>query len=477
MNRVLVVSSHFPPRQAAGVYRTLRFVRYLPNFNWKVHVLTIDAQSYEPGVQIDSRLLDMVPDDVTVHTTKAIYPMQWLDRARRMFRRRESTNENLPMYAPSFRSRNGTEGDEISTRTSKKASATQFQRIKDALTIPLMTPDRTIGWIPFAGRRGKRVIRKHGVDVIYSSGPPWSNHLVAKRLKQSTDLPWVADFRDPWVGNDYRSQRRGNTWAGRRHRQLEQAVVQSADAVIMNTIRARDEMIGRHADVPPEKFSVITNGFDPLDWESENSTEAVGDEAMVSPNEKRKMIIAHAGSFYGKRSVEEFMVSLRNVCRTGHIPKGEIEVQLLGAQRGGRSVERELVQRLDLEEIVRVLPPIPHDECLQKMRAADLLLLIQSDAPLCIPGKVFEYIATGRPMLTLAADGATADLIRNAKLGPCIDPSDHQALESELVHLFQCFKTGKKESNSQRDLRLQFDGRRLTRKLSETLKHVTAAQN
>lgn len=452
-SRVLVVSSHFPPRQSAGVYRTVRFVRYLPELGWNVHVLTIDPAAYEDGATTDEGLLAKVPTCVTVHRTKATYPLQTLNRIRTML------------------TAGGPKQSNDSPKTNGKKSADQnghasprlWQRMKDAVTVPLMTPDRMIGWIRYAVRCGKRIIREHGIDVIYSSGPPWSNHVIGLKLKRKTGRPWVADFRDPWVGSDFRTHRRGDSWAGRKHRQLERETVHTADRVVVNTDRSRDDIAARYPDVSEDKFTVIPNGFDPADYEHLKTT-------SVKPREnENKLIIAHAGSFYGKRNLRGFLEALGNVCREGQLPAGRISVQLIGARRGSRQTEQRQIEQAGLNSVVELLPPVPHHACLARLAQADVLLLVQTDAPLCVPGKLFEYIALGKPVFTLAGDGATADLVRQENLGPCVDPDDIAGLERAVIETYERFAANTSLGTPSSSSHDRYNGRRLTADLDDLL--------
>jgi glycosyltransferase involved in cell wall biosynthesis len=439
---------------------------------WVVNVLTLHPGSYEQGVTTDTGLLAKLPDEIVVHRTRAIYPLQWLERAKGKSRQPSSDpKKEATVKEP--------QPVELSANGHHRGPSF-LQRVKDAVTLPLMTPDRTIGWIPFAYRKGKQVLAREAIDVVYSSGPPWSNHLVALRLKRKSKRPWVADFRDPWVGSNYRPQRRGDNWVGRKHRQLERQVVEHADCLILNTEQARDDMRSRHADLPVEKFIVIPNGYDPADYECVKSTWAqkstLAGEVSANGAPKRRLVIAHAGSFYGQRNVKSFIEALGNVCHNGAIPRNDICVQLIGARRAGRCTEDEQVERAGLKDVVQVSPSVPHSQCLEQLAAADILLLVQTEAPLCIPGKLFEYIALGRPILTLSGPGATVDLIHREQLGLCVDPDDVHGIEAALIDLHRRFTCNDSHPGPSADTRERYDGRRLTGQLSDVLRSVLKSQ-
>jgi len=443
-----MVTSHFPPRISAGVFRSLRFARYLPTLGWNVHVLTIDPKSFEPGAQTDKALLDKLPSSVTIHATRAIYPINWVSAIKGVLTRRKKKS----------RSASGSKAGAASKGT--------WQNIKDGVTLPLMTPDRFVGWIRYAVARGKQVIGRQEIDVIYSSGPPWSNQLVACDLKRASGLPWIADFRDPWVDSDFRPQRRGNTRQGLKHRRLERQVVESADRIVMNTARARDMIAARYGDQSDDKFVVISNGYDAADY-GDTSLEAVKETSPTN-----KMVIAHAGSFYGKRNVTAFIDALANLIDRGVVSREQIEVQLIGALRAGRDIEREQIEERSLQDVVRILPPIPHDECLKQLAAADVLLLVQVGAPECIPGKVFEYIALGKPILTLSADGATRDVVRENALGPDGSPEDVASVEAAIADIYERYVSGSPMPAPTGVVRHRYDGIKLTQDLVDVINQV-----
>ena len=232
----LIIASNFPPIQSAGVYRTLRMAKYLPALGWKLNILTLSTNTLQQGTSIDPALLDQIPTDIQIYRAPARFPIEKLNRI--LGRNRQSAKEKVAL--------NGITGGGTTTgKMPKKSSAGFYQRLKDQLTLPWMTPDRMVGWVGPAAKLGTVAVRESETNVIYSSGPPWSNHLVAVRIVAATGLPWVADFRDPWGGNAFRPGRSGDTWAGRKHRELESRVYRNASVVIFNTDRSRSDAVDR----------------------------------------------------------------------------------------------------------------------------------------------------------------------------------------------------------------------------------------
>ncbi len=447
-NRILIVASLFPPAQSAGVFRTLRFSRYLSRVGWDVTVLTVDEDFYEETQAKDQRLKDKISCELAVVATRAVYPVESLSRMKQVLTLRRNN-----------RIRNGANCDQETARTAH-GGPTTIARLKDAITLPLMTPDRLVGWVPFAVRAGTAAVRRQSIDVLYSTGPPFSNHVVGLKLKRKIGLPWVADFRDPWVSADFRPIRRSNTWVGRRHQKLETLVAREADRLLFTTPEIRDDMLQRHPDLASQKCHVLYNGFDPEDY---RHLQVCHD----TPRHGRPLVMAHAGSFYGKRTVEPLLRAIGRLKSAGQLTASDIRLELIGAGVSGRTVEVQKAREYGIEELVEVTPPIDHQSCLERLAAADVLLLVQTEAPMCIPGKVFEYIALRKPVFTLCDRGATARFVREERLGWCVRPDDPEGLDNTLLELIHGFRAGEPLPVPSEEALARFDSREQTRELAD----------
>ena len=459
MPSLLIIASNFPPIQSAGVYRTLRIAKYLPECGWSLDVLTLRADTLLKGTSTDLALLDQVPADIQVYRAPARFPIE---------RFNQITGRNKNGSRKKAVSTNGSPEPSKGTKE-KKSSGELLQRLKDRLTLPWMTPDRMVGWVTPASKMGIVAVRENKADVIYSSGPPWSNHLVAGRIVNATGLPWVADFRDPWVGNAFRPGRSEDTWAGRKHRMFEAEVYQNANVIIFNTDRARDNAVGRIGTSLADKSVVIPNGFDPAHFD--DSLHGDSDFGDPVPSCASPLHLIHTGAFYGKRNVDSLLATIGELKRNGQISAGDLQLEMIG---GIRTHEQNQISQYSIDDIVTLAQPVPHHECLQRMGAADALLLVQTGAPLCIPGKLYEYIAVGKPILTLAAEGATADLVSTENLGPCLDPADGSRLKAGLLDLIRQHRNGelKRPDESIRD---RYDGRQQMTLFDSVLRQAISA--
>ena len=426
--KLLIIASDFPPIRSAGVYRTLRIAKYLPPHGWDLHVLTLQTDRLPQGISTDSTLLDQVSEEIPISRAKVRLPIETFNR--------------ITGRSNSISKRNTTKGKGGGQTKSKKASL--VQQFKDRLTVPWMTPDRLVGWVRPASKKGIAITRNNQLDLIYSSGPPWSNHLAANQVSKSSSLPWVADFRDPWCGNAFRPSRNGDSWEGRKHRELELDVYRSASAIIFNTERAQQHAVGRIGAWLAEKSFVIPNGFDPAHFAN----------LSTKPTATTRLKMIHAGSFYGKRNVDTLLQAIGKLKQSGVLTSKNYQLELVGDVRDH---EKQMIEDLSISDLVVLTPAVSHSECLERLKASDVLLLVQTDAPLCVPGKLYEYIAIGKPIFTLATDGATTELVNREHLGVCCDPTSITQIEASLTQILDRSRTRQFETASA-NVRSRYDG-------------------
>ena len=431
---VLVVASNFPPVQSAGVYRTIRLAKYLPDYSWDISVLTLAVETLPKDTRRDPRSLEQITNEIAVYRAPARFPLETINRI-------TGRGKHKRMSKPSVKTIS-----KVENKSPERSNATSWtQQFKDRITLPWMTPDRLVGWVRPASKKGIAITRNNRFDLIYSSGPPWSNHLVANRISKSIGLPWVADFRDPWCGNAFRPSRNGDTWEGRKHRELELDVYRAASAVIFNTEPAQQNAVERIGDWLAEKSTVIPNGFDPAHFASLSN--------VSTATNKLEMI--HAGSFYGKRNVDTLLQAIGKLKQSGVLTTNNFQLELVG---NARNHEKQMVEELSISDLVTLTPAVAHGECLNRLNASDVLLLVQTDAPLCVPGKLYEYIAIGKPIFTLATEGATTELVKRERLGICCDPADIAQIATSLTRLLDQNRTRQFETASA-NARSRYNGR------------------
>jgi len=438
MRRLLLVAYHYPPSLEAGSHRSARFSRLLPSMGWEVDVLTVEAipdSSATPGHA-----------GVRIHRTSSFLAANALLALRPRLRRPERSGDGaaavpesgVPALIPPGR----------------------WQRFKDTVTHFLRYPDPEAGWIPFAIARGRSIVKKDRIDVIVTSGPPHSSHLVGWALRRGTGCRWVADFRDPWSTGQWKEpwERRG--WRDRGLEWLESKVIRSADRVVLNTVRMCDDFRARYPDMDPARFRAIPNGFDPEEFAGLALAPRVGPFRLT-----------HAGSLDRQRNILVLLRAIRRLLDQGVIPVGGFELLLIGrATLGDLSLEAG-VTSLGLDGVVRHVPSLPHNETLASLLGSDGLLVVQPGVAVTqVPSKLYEYLYVNKPVLALAHPGATADLVRLGGLGPVADPDREDEVADALLELYRSRGKGPSDPEARERLLALHDVRALARSFESLLR-------
>ena len=401
--RVLVVAYDFPPHGAIGTLRTLRVVRQLSARGWDVTVLTSDPAHFRPSTPNEPGLLAQVPSDVTVLRAGPI-------RLRRGKPRAVGTSPSKPAAA--------------AAPAPPPARAGALRTIKNVLDAALSIPDREIGWLLPAFWTGLRHrFRSGAFDVVYSSAPPWTGQLVAYGLKLALRRPWVADFRDPWGrapwrGDRYRFAVRASAW-------LERLVVKRTDRIVFVAEGNRDDFARQYGPRIAAKFRLVSNGCDPAE------IDAI-ERPVVPPDAPHVML--HAGSLYAGRTPVPVFKALAQALDQGHLDRTRFKLRFLGASL----IATDLAQAsrdLRIDDVVEFLPRVPRQEGLKAMLSASSLLLLQPGHTVSVPGKVYEYLAVGRPIFALA-EGESADVVRRSGIGVSVEAYDDvQAIMEGLLRV------------------------------------------
>jgi glycosyltransferase involved in cell wall biosynthesis len=383
----------FPPNAGGGVYRPLSFVKYLGKYGWQTTVVTPQAESFWIT---DPDLLEQVPPGCDVRRTRTLSGQYLLSAARG----RRTQNKQA----------------DSQVRSSRKFS--MLRKIGSTILVP----DTYIGWYPFAVREGRRVINEKKIDAIYSTSPPETSHLVAKKLHAISRIPWVADFRDPWMNlHLFPPPTRLHK---RIHRRLERSVCERAAAVVTN--RWHLELLeNRYSGL--RRVTLIPNGYDPAE------AEAV---AGIEPPREGFRIV-HAGMLTQKRSAEPFLKALRFFIDANPEAESDCRVVFLGPRESDNDRE---VERLGLGSVVTFRGSVAHHEALKIEKASHILLLIKHENPDyagIIPGKLFEYIGLQRPILALVPDGEAREIVTRLNRGTTAPVDDPEAIARALAVMYE----------------------------------------
>jgi len=411
--RALIIAYDFPPHAAIGTMRTLRLVRELDSAGWRITVITGSPHTYLPGTPIDATLEEQVPTGVRVLRVRAYRPIAMLQRLvsgiRPGSRRRNRT------------SRSALPGSDARAVPKHRGSLGTLAHLRDIVDTAAEIPDKESGWITPAVVRGIFDALTHGrPDVIYSTAPPWSGQVIALALARISGIPWMADFRDPWARAPWRDWRR--PFRQRAAAVLERSVIQRADRVAFVTRANLAEFTAFYGTTAAERLQLIPNGCDPSEF-----------DGCVSPVTRDAFVLLHAGALYGARTPVPLLRAVSAAAGRGDIARRGFRVRFLGHVSPEIDLEGEC-RRLGILDLVEIIPRVTRAESLREMKAASALLLIQTGTTVSVPGKTYEYLAAGRPILALTEDGETADLVRASGIGVVVRPHDSTAImESALL--------------------------------------------
>lgn len=371
---LLVVAFHFPPvHGSSGYLRTLKFVRYLPEFGIRPTVLTVNPKAY-PATNL--QLLSQIPAGIEVKRSFA------LD-----VRRHFSIRGKYPGI--------------------------------------LGIPDRWSSWIPFGIRDGHKLIREKKLSAIFSTYPIPSAHLIGSFLAKKTGLPWIADFRDPMWDEHTHLAGKGNL---KIRQWIEERATRQCSEAIVTTQGMVDLYRTRYPSLPENKITFIPNGYDEEDFQ--------GLEITAKPQNSTEPIrMIHAGLLEPvDRDPVPFFKAIKTALASAQITEKNVRVDLFAS--GNEDVYQRELENLGLEKIIKLLPAIPYSQVLQVMAEADILLLFQGPTcDSQVPAKLYEYMRIGRPILALTTpNGNTGKLVESSNAGIVVSPENVPEMTEAIIH-------------------------------------------
>lgn len=320
----------------------------------------------------------------------------------------------------------------------------------------LFIPDARCLWISPSVRYLKKWLKENPVDAIVSSGPPHSMHLIALKLSEETGIPWLADFRDPWTNIDYYSDLMLTAAADRKHQRLEEQVVRGASRVVVVGNSMREEFESKYR----RPVTVITNGYDEED-RGEACTADTG-----------KFVMAHIGTLVRSRNPENLWLAIRELADAQPAFASKLSIRLTG--KVDLSV-RESLRKLELERFVTYVDYLPHDQVGREQQSASVLLLILNNTPNArgiITGKLFEYLASRRPVLCIGPpDGDAAAILNESGGGTTCNFDDLPSIKQTLSDLFNRYL--QQENITSGSNIEQYSRKSLTAKLVGVLEEMT----
>ena len=386
MKRVLIISYYWPPTGGSGVQRWVKFAKYLPSEGWQPVIYT--PQNPEQ-LAVDESLTAEIPTEAEIIKTRIVEPYEIYKKLLR-------------------KSGHSKEAVEVNPVNAQNKSFLQ----KAAMWVRgnLFRPDPRCLWIGPSVRFLKKYLQEHPVDLIVSTGPPQSMHLIGRRLAKETGLPWIADFRDPWTKIFYFKHLSMTRATEKWHEKMEKKVLDEASVVVAVSPLVQQEF-QQMTQTPVE---LITNGFDECDFDGERY---------------REFCITHTGLFAADGNPTVLWDVLAEKCVLDEDFRKALKIKLIG--KTDDSILTAL-REAGLERVVEDMGYQPHAVAVEEQRKASLLILPLRKEPeykAVLPGKLFEYLASWRPVLGIGQpDGAMSIILNTTKTGLVLDWEDKRSI-------------------------------------------------
>jgi hypothetical protein len=429
MNKVLIITYHFPPRPTVASLRPLGLAKYLPEFGWEAVILTA-ALPGRPDPQF--QVVETSRRDSAV--------LGW---GKRLFK----LDPEQALMAQTAQLKN---------KLGIKSERSPLDILLAAIGEVTAYPDAQKGWRRLAVEAGRDILQQQEIKALITTSPPVTTHIIAKRLKDEFKVPWVADFRDLWTQNYYYPY---SPLRKRVERRLELKTLAAADALVTVSQPAADDLRSLHKQKPVHS---IPNGFDPAEV---NTTPA---------NLTGKFTITYTGNLYpGKQSPEPLFAALHDLITGGSMDASNIEVRFYGPEAGWIDKQAE---RYGLTDIVKQFGMVPREIALTKQRESQLLLLLKWNDPKqrgAYLAKIFEYLAARRPILAVGGFPDVVDqLLGETKAGVC--GQTREDIMALLPRLYQEYKSAGAVSYSGDESEIsKYSHREMAKKFASVLDVIT----
>ncbi|MDC1068902.1 hypothetical protein OAQ99_07065 [Candidatus Kapabacteria bacterium] len=434
MKKVLVIAYYFPPSGGPGVQRVLKHIKYLKDFGWSPVVLTVSNGQFPAR---DESLLQEIPDDVEVHRTKIFEPYD--------------------IYRAFTGKKKGSAIDvNVIKKEGQKRSFTES--IAEFIRATFFIPDARVGWLNSAVKKGSELIKEKNIEAIYSSSPPYTCSLIAKKLKKKFDLPWVAGFRDPWTG--FISSPKRWLLPSAIDKRMEKNVFKSADSVECAWQGIIEDAINKYPELDRSKFHHVPNGFDSADFPTLKNVTEFND----------KFTLTYTGSMYGRRNPEALFLALEELINEKLVDSNKISLQFIG--RFGNEVKK-MFESVTFSSSLVLLDYMAHKKSIEHLMRSDATLLIvdeSKESEYIVPGKIYEYLGVGKPVFVISPEtGAISQLIKETNGGLLAHQSNIPNIKANFLEYYSKWQKKEKLIEAKKEEIQQYERRNSTKKLSELL--------
>ncbi|HEY9220125.1 MAG TPA: glycosyltransferase family 4 protein [Lutibacter sp.] len=424
MKKALIITYYWPPAGGSGVQRWLKFVKYFRDFGIEPIIYTVENPNYPI---LDASLVHDIPKGIEILTQPIWEPNNLFA----FFGKKKTESAGFLNANPSF-----------------------FGKILQYIRANYFIPDARKFWVKPSTSYLKKYLKANKIDVVITTGPPHSMHLIGLNLKKELNIKWIADFRDPWTEIDYFQQLPLTKKAIEKHHSLEKEVLKNADAVLVVGKTMQENFNLYNSNV-----ITVTNGFD---------------EVLTNENVAldAKFTITHIGLMNADRNPKMLWEVLSEIVSENEEFSKDFDLKLIG--QADASVIRD-ISTFRLSKNIQVIDYVTHDKVVEFQQKSQVLLLIVNNVPSAkaiITGKIFEYLMAKRPILAIAPiNGDLADIIEETNSGMVIDFNDKVGLKTAILNLYLKFKQGNLTVESKNIA--QFHRKELTKKVSELIHKMT----
>lgn len=418
--------------------RVLKFVKYLPDYGWQPIVLTVEGGDFPAR---DESLLKEISPSVPVYRVPAVEPYA-------LYRKLTGKSKQEPLPVALL---------------AKEGTDSLGEFIARWIRANLFVPDARVGWIPAVVHSSRQIFANHQIDAIYSSAPPHSVQLAALLLARKYRLPWIADFRDPWTDIFYYQKLSRTLPARRLDAFFERKVLSSADTVVSVSPSIIRNL---QSKAPTTHFEVLYNGYDASDF------------SITSEPNSTHFTLWYIGNLKANQSPAGLWNALENLLQKDSDLAENLVLKFTGTVHP--QVKASLEKRGFMDHI-HIEGYVSHHEAIHRMQSASVLLFIIPDAPHnrgILTGKLFDYLASGRPFLSLGPPvGDAAAILERLQAGPMIAPENTEEIRARILYLYKLWCNNSLESDSPNAEKVkEFERKALTGRLAARLDALSMKQ-
>lgn len=397
---VLILTYYWPPAGGPGVQRWLKFVKYLEEFGWEAHILTVEKGTYPAR---DEELVNEIPAGVKVTKTKSKDPFRFYN----MLKGKKDGSVSVALI-----------------NIDKKRSL--LDRLAMYIRSNFFVPDGRKGWVPYANREALEIIERENIDLLVTTGPPHSTHLAGLKIRKKMNIPWLADLRDPWTSVYYNEMLPRTARTRKKDRKLEDAVISGADAVTVVSPGMQQEFSVRN-----ENVHVVMNGFDADDMAQ--SREDIEKDPLFS--------LTYTGNFKPNQHIPRIWDGICELLSENEDFRKDFRLRFVGNL--DNSIPEYFISK-GFSENLEQIPYVPHTEVTGIMASSALLLFVVPQSrnnKLIITGKLFEYLASGTPVIPVGPiDGDAAAILKQCERETMIDYKEKEIFKEGLLKKFREWK-------------------------------------